>query len=195
MNGKVMIDAGRGGRRACSGKLIAAEDTPTARIGRAVTAELERMGYETLFSGDVEELNSAGEDRGRPARCAAVSRRFGADCLLRLCVRAAELPSEGSATATVHRGDRRARGLAEVILRRLDRGSELNSDAVRTSSCVLLLRRTVCPSVILLLRLPFPQKESLSDADASWYGSCIAGGIAAWMRGQKNDSDCMIGKG
>lgn len=192
MNGKVMIDAGRGGRRACSGKLIAAEDMPAVRIGRAATAELKRMGYETLFSGDVEELNGTGEDGGRPARCAAVARRFGADCLIRLCVRAAEEPREGCATATVHRGDRRARRLAEVILRRLDRGSELNAETVRTTSCILLLRRTVCPSMILLLRLPFPQKESLSDEDAAWYGSCIATGIAAWMRGQKDDADCVI---
>ncbi len=184
MNGRIMIDAGVGGRRACSGKRIAAENTPAARIGKAAVRELERMGYKTLFSGDVKELNDTEADRGRPAKCAAAARCFGADCLLRLCVRAAETPTEGSAVATVHRGDRRARGLAEILLRRMDLGSELNAEAVRSASCILLLRRAVCPSVLLLLRLPFPQNESLSDADASWYGACIAGGIGAWMRAE-----------
>ena len=185
MNGRIMIDAGVGGRRACSGKRVAAADAPASRIGRAISQELTRMGYQVLFSGDVKELSGMEADRGRPARCAAVARCFGADCLMRLCVRAAEIPSEGSAAATVHRGDVRARDLAETVLRRIDLGSELNAEAVRTASGILLLRRAVCPSVLLLLRLPFPQNETLTDADATWYGTCIAGGIGKWMRAER----------
>ena len=181
MNGRIMIDTGRGGRTLCTGVRDTSATAPVQWVGRALTEELEKRGYETLLSQDVEELNAEAQASGRPALCAALARQWQAHCVLRLCVREGDTPVLGSAAATVHKGDRRAKALADLILRRLDLGSELNTETVRTACSVLLLRRTPCPSVILVLKLPFVQMEYFCQADADLYAHCIAQGIDAWM--------------
>lgn len=168
---KILIDTGLSREGHCS---------QAFQIGEALSGRLERMGYETLFSGHVPELANLELGAGRPSACASLARRWHADCVLRLCVRASELPSEGCAEALVFRRKSSAWRLAETILREVDAGSVLRLCGVRAASGMLLLRRTVCPGVILVLRLPFAQKEAPERREIENYAFCIANGIHGW---------------
>ena len=180
---KILIDAGLSGGISCSGRAGRAALAPGWRIGEALCRALERAGYEVLFSGDVPELRAREDGVGRPAVCASVAGRWRADCVLRLCIRSSADPGCGSAGALVFRRQSAAWRLAESVLRQLESGSELRSMGVRPASGVLLLRRTACPSVILVLRLPHRQKEFLEPREAAGYAACIARGLSAWAGG------------
>lgn len=179
---KILIDAGLNGRTACSGRTESGESSPAWKIGEALSDALEQMGYEVLFSGNVPELCEREDGVGRPAACASVAGRWHADCVLRLCIRSAPDPGEGSAEALVFRRRSDAWSLAESVLQQVELGSELKNGGVRPASGVLLLRRTACPGVILVLKLPFCRKESLNRRDAAQYADCIAKGVDAWAQ-------------
>ena len=182
---KIMIDAGMRRRKNCTGRPIDGEDaelSPAYRIGEALADRLERAGYETLFSGNVPELSDQEASAGRPSVCAATAKKWGADCLIRLCVRAAELPTEARAEAMVYRGNSGAWSLGESVLQSLEQGCGMKSNGVRPGSGMLLLRRTVCPSMILVLQLPFRQKEQLSEAEVNTYAESVMRGIDVWAK-------------
>lgn len=174
---KILIDTGLNRKKPCS-----PEPSPAFQIGEALSGRLEQMGYETMFSGHVPELANLELGAGRPSVCAAIARRWHADSVLRLCVRASELPNEGRAEALVFRRQSSAWWLAEAILQDVEAGSVLKSQGVRSASGMLLLRRTPCPGVILVLRLPFRQKESLESCDIENYALCITNGIHRWAQ-------------
>jgi N-acetylmuramoyl-L-alanine amidase len=179
---RIMIDAGMNTRRSCAGKLLTTPSQPY-QIGRELTDQLDGMGYETLFSGDSEELSGACCGTGRPSVCASVAKRWHADCVIRLAVSASAHPSEGTVSASVFKRDERSRQMAETVLRIVDRESALRTRELRCTSGILLLRRTSVPSMILVLELPFRQKEQLFASEAREYAAAIAGGIDTWARG------------
>ena len=151
---KVMIDAGIRGRINCEGKFvpIGEEDlSPAYRIGEVLSERLERTGYETLFSGNVAELNERAESAGWPSLCAAVAKRWGAECIVRLCVKSSELPNESGAEAMVNRRNSGSWSLGVAVLESLERGSGMRSKGVRSAEGMMLLRRSVCPCMILVL--------------------------------------------
>ena len=94
---KIMIDTGMTRRVNCRG----VEPDTVELIGSALSRELDARGCETMTSCGVPDPD---EGFGRPSRCADVARRWGADCLLRLYVRAAADPCAGSADAMVSLG-------------------------------------------------------------------------------------------
>ena len=179
---RIMIDAGMNTRRSCSGKLLA---TPSQsyQIGRELSNLLDGMRYETLFSGDSEELGSFCCGTGRPSVCASVAKRWRADCVIRLAIRASAHPSVGRVSASVFKRDEASRKMAETVLRCVERGSVLGAGEIRSSSGILLLRRTSVPSMILVLELPFRQKEQLFASEIKEYAAAIADGIDTWARG------------
>ena len=179
---KVMVDVGLNRTRSCTGAVVGESRSPAFRIGEELCEQLEQMGFETLFSGNVPELAEREESAGRPAACAAIAARWRADCVVRLCIRAAETPNDGSANAMVYRRPSGSWQLADSILRSVEDGSELRAGDIRQTTGVVLLRRTPCPSVILILRLPFRQKEHLTDDEVSEYGLSIAKGIYEWAQ-------------
>lgn len=182
VNGKILIDAGLNRGRPCSGRWTDRGDTPATRIGEKLSGILERMGYEVLYSERVPDLAEYMEGAGRPSVCAAVARRWRADCVIRLCVRAAELPSRGSADGLICRMNSPSWSLADSVLQSVESGTELNSRAPRQAESVLLLRRTPCAGMVLILRLPFRQKEDLTAAEAETYAAAIAEGIDRWAK-------------
>ena len=107
---KIMIDTGMTRRVNCRG----VEPDTVELIGSALSRELDARGCETMTSCGVPDPD---EGFGRPSRCADVARRWGADCLLRLYVRAAADPCAGSADAMVYRRKSRSGDLAQQILR------------------------------------------------------------------------------
>lgn len=167
---KILIDTGMGGRDGCR----VAGPATVELIGDALCAELEKRGFETLPSCRVPDLNPG---EGRPARCAEIAKEWGADCLLRLYVRAAADPLRGSADAMVFRQRSRAGELAQRLLDALVSETGMTDGGIRSSPGVLLLRRTVCPSVILILRLPFHEKEFPTDAEIRRYAGALADGL------------------
>ena len=176
---KILIDAGMNGRKDCTGRRRDAPPSHAYLIGKTLAGELEKKGYEVLFSGDVPELAEHG-GAGRPAICASIARKWNADVVFRLCIRAAELPGVGPANAVVFRKNAPAWCLAESVLGAVEEGSHLDSQGVRASPRFLLLRKTPCPSMILVLGLPFRQKEFLFETEIKNYADCIAEGIHAW---------------
>lgn len=176
---KILIDAGMNDKRDCTGRR---RDEPRGHaylIGKTLARELTAYGYEVLFSGDVPELAEHG-GAGRPAVCAAVSKRWGADVVFRLCVRASELPEAGTVSALVFRRNSLAWCLAESVLGAVEDGSRLDSQGVRASPRFLLLRKTVCPCLIVIMGLPFRQKEFLFETEIKNYAECMAEGIHVW---------------
>ena len=179
---RILIDSGMNGRRDCTGRRRDAPPSHSYLIGKALQGELESLGYTVLFSGDVPELSDhAGA--GRPALCATVAKKWHADAVFRICVRASELPCVGTANAMVFRRDTAAWGLAESALDAIEAGSHLDSQGVRATPTVLLLRRAVCPCVILVMGLPFRQKEILFEQEVKNYAQCLAAGIHGWASG------------
>lgn len=178
---RIMIDAGMNTRRSCAGKLLT---TPSQsnQIGRELSNLLDSMRYETLFSGDSEDLEGFCCGTGRPSVCASLAKRWQADCVIRLAVRASAHPSEGTASASVFKRDEASRKMAETVLWSVERGSALRAREIRCSSGILLLRRTPVPSMILVLELPFRQKEQLFVSEAKQYAASIADGIDTWAR-------------
>lgn len=178
---RIMIDAGMNTRRSCAGKLLT---TPSQsyQIGRELSALLDGMRYETLFSGDSEELGGFSCGTGRPSVCASVAKRWRADCVIRLAVRASAHPSVGTVSASVFKRDEASRQMAETVLRGVERGSTLKAREIHCTSGILLLRRTSVPSMILVLELPFRQKEQLFASEVREYAASIADGIDAWAR-------------
>ena len=176
---KILIDVGMNGGRDCTGRRREAPPGHAYLIGRTLAGELESYGYEVLFSGDVPELTEHG-GAGRPAVCAAISKKWGADVVLRLCVRAAELPGIGTVNAMVFRRNTAAWCLAESVLGAVEDGTRLDSQGVRASPRFLLLRKTTCPCLILVMGLPFRQKEFLFETEIKNYAECMAEGIHTW---------------
>ena len=176
---KILIDAGMNDKRDCMGRR---RDEPRGHaylIGKTLAGELDAYGYEVLFSGDVPELAEHG-GAGRPAVCATISKRWGADAVFRLCVRAAELPDVGTVSALVFRRNSSAWCMAESVVGAVEAGSRLDSQGVRISPRFLLLRKTVCPCMIMVMGLPFRQKEFLFETEIKNYAECIAEGIHTW---------------
>lgn len=180
MEKRIMIDPGLISRNSCAGKRTDVPEPPAFRIGESLTESLDCHGYETLFAASVPGLNDPASGSGRPSQCAGIANQWGADCLLRICVRAAEHPLEGSAGAMVFRQRGEACELAGEILNRLETLG-LRNDGIRTSPHVVLLRKCRCPSVILILRLPFRQKELLTWREVAAYAGAIAEGIFVRM--------------
>ncbi len=183
-------------RNSCSGRDASAPPPPAARIGRELSELLDRMGYSVLSSSNAPELCDGEGGAGRPAACANLAMAWGADCLFRICVRAASHPSVGAVSAAVHRRDRVSWELAERVLDSVSTGSELKRGEVRRTSGILLLRRVPCAGVLLLLELPFRQKESLNEDEVRLYASSIADGIHAWacrIEGSAPRSGCRRG--
>ena len=172
---KILIDTGMGGRDGCR----VAGPATVELIGDALCTELEKRGFETLPSCQVPDL-TLGD--GRPARCAEIAKEWGADCLLRLYVRAAADPLRGSADAMVLRRRSRAGNLAQRLLDALESGTGMADGGIRSAPGVLLLRRTVCPCLILILRLPFCEKEFPSDAGIRRYAMALADGLEAGLK-------------
>ena len=179
---RILIDSGMNGRRDCAGRRRDAPPSHAYLIGKTLKGELESLGYTVLFSGDVPELSDhAGA--GRPAVCASIAKRWSADAVFRICVRAAELPCVGTANAMVFRRDTASWCLAQSVLDAIEAGSRLDSQGVRASPSFLLLRRTPCPCMILVMGLPFRQKEFLFETEIRNYAQCLAEGIHGWARG------------
>ena len=176
---KILIDAGMNDRRDCMGRRREEPMGQAYLIGNALARELSAYGYEEMFSGYVPELDRHG-GAGRPAVCAAISRQWGADAVFRLCVRASELPDVGTVNALVFRRSSSAWCLAESVLGAVEDGSRLDSQGVRASTRFLLLRKTLCPCVILVMGLPFRQKEFLFETEIKNYAECMAEGIHTW---------------
>ena len=176
---KILIDAGMNGRNSCAGRRADAPPSHAYRIGKEVSSVLDTYGYEVLFSGDVPELSEHG-GAGRPTLCASVAKKWRADAVLRLCVRAAELPEVGTVNAMAFRKNTCAWSFAESLVEAVDEGSLLDSQGVRASPRFLLLRKTPCPCAILVLALPFRQKEFLFDTEVKNYANCIASGVRSW---------------
>ena len=176
---KILIDAGMNDKRDCTGRRNDETRGHAFLLGKALARELTAYGYNVLFSGDVPELAQHG-GTGRPAVCAAISRRWGADVVFRLCVRASELPEVGTVNALVFRHNSSAARLAESVLQTVENGSSLDSQGVRVSPRFLLLRKTLCPSMIMVMGLPFRQKEFLLETEIKNYAECMAEGIHMW---------------
>lgn len=167
---KILIDTGMNRRVNCRGT----EPQTVELIGNALSRELDARGCETMTCCRVPEL---GESFGRPSRCADVARRWGADCLLRLYVRAAPDPCAGSADAMVYRKKSRSGELAQRMLTSLGRNAGMRDGGVRSAGGVVLLRRTPCPCVILILRLSYRDKEFPTDDSVHRYASALADGL------------------
>ncbi len=167
---KILIDTGVARRVNCRGT----EPGTVELIGDALARELDTRGWETVTSSGVPELTDCS---GRPSRCADVARRWGADCLLRLYVRAAADPCLGSADAMVFRRRSPAGVLAASLLRSLEDEVGMRDGGVRAAPGVVLLRRTPCPCVILILRLPYQEKEFPTDAVVHRYAVALANGL------------------
>lgn len=182
---KILIDAGLSGRGSDSGRTGCEACSTAWKIGGALSRRLEKMGYEVLFSGNVPELCEREDGVGRPAVCASIAGRWRADCVIRLCIRSSPNPEEGSAQALVFRRRSEAWRLAESVLQKVEEGSPLKNDGVRSASGVLLLRKIACPGMILVLRLPYDQKELIGELETEWYAGCIAAGTDAWAQTAK----------
>lgn len=167
---KILIDTGVARRVNCRGT----EPGTVEVIGDALARELDARGWETVTSSGVPELT---ECSGRPARCADVARRWGADCLLRLYVRAAADPCAGSADAMVFRRRSRSGELAASLLRALEQETGMRDGGVRASPGVVLLRRTPCPCIILILRLPYQELEFPTETCVHRYAVALANGL------------------
>lgn len=176
---KILIDAGMSDKRDCTGRRSGEPQGHAYLIGKTLARELTAYGYEVMFSGDVPELAQHG-GAGRPAVCAALAGKWGADVVLRLCVRASELPEVGTVSAIVLRHSSSAWCLAESVLGAVEEGSLLDSQGVRAAPRFLLLRRTTCPSMVLVMGLPFRQKEFLFETEIKNYAECMAEGIHTW---------------
>lgn len=175
---KIMIDTGMVQRVDCRGRAV-----QTVRlIGDALARELETRGMETMTSCGVPELSEEGA--GRPSRCAQAARSFGADCLLRLYVRAAADPLFGSADAMVFRRNSAAGEIARSLLQSLETGAGMRNDGIRPAPGVVLLRRTPCPCVILILRLPYREKEFPTEDCVHRYALALANGLEAYRPAQ-----------
>lgn len=167
---KIMIDTGMTRRVNCRG----VKPDTVELIGSALSRELDARGCETMTSCGVPDPD---EGFGRPSRCADVARRWGADCLLRLYIRAAADPCAGSADAMVYRRKSRSGDLAQQILTSLSREAGMRDGGIRSATGVVLLRRTPCPCVILILRLPYRDKEFPTDASVRRYALALADGV------------------
>lgn len=167
---KILIDTGVTRRVNCRGM----EPETVELIGNALSRELDARGCETMTSCRVPDLE---EGSGRPSRCADVARRWGADCLLRLYVRAAADPCAGSADAMVYRRKSRSGELAQRLLTSLAQDAGMRDGGIRSATGVVLLRRTPCPCVILILRLPYRDKEFPTDACIHRYASALTNGL------------------
>ena len=179
---RILIDSGMNGRKDCTGRRRDAPPSHSYLIGKTLAGELESLGYTVLFSGDVPELSNH-PGAGRPAICAAIAKKWSADAVFRICVRASELPSVGTANALVLRRDTASWCLAESVLDAIEAGSRLDSQGVRASPSFLLLRRTSCPCMILVMGLPFRQKEFLFETEIRNYAQCLCEGIHGWAMG------------
>lgn len=178
---KLMIDSGLGGFNSCA-YLDGGEQRPHAhQIGTALARELTHRGFEVLLASEREELLGQNGGDGRPARCAALAKRWGADCLLRICVGAARLPNEGSARGIVG-GRGRSLALSESVLSALERQGDLRAEGTRCTSRYLLLRRASCPAMILFLGLPFALQERQEAWGAEKYARLIANGVERWAQ-------------
>lgn len=167
---KLLIDTGMTQRVDCRGT----EPGVVELIGDALSQELDARGWETMTSCRVPELE---DGSGRPSRCADVAKRWGADCLLRLYVRAAADPCAGSADAMVFRRRSKAGEIAESLLEALEKETDTRNQGVRPAPGVVLLRRTPCPCVILILRLPYRVKEFPTEESVHRYAGAMANGL------------------
>ena len=140
------------------------------------------MGYEARMAADWLDRGEDCNGSGRPGRCAAVAKRWGADCVLRICVRASALPGEGTVGGVVGRRGSPSYGMSESILESVERGSDLKREPTVCCGPYVLLRKSPCGGMILILGLPFRQKEALTEADARSYGRQIARGLDRWAR-------------
>ncbi len=181
---RILIDAGMNVRRSCAGRLQAVP-SQSYQIGRTLSDMLDGMGYDVLFSGDSEELNNCGCGNGRPSACASLARRWQADCVIRLAVRASAHPSIGTVSASVFRRDEASKTMAATVMEAVERAGGLERRELRCSSGILLLRRTPVPSAILVLELPFRQKEQLFASEIKQYAASIANGLDTWASGVK----------
>lgn len=167
---KILIDTGMAQRVNCRGMGV-----ETVRmIGEDLARELDTRGWETMTSCGVPEL---ADGSGRPSRCADVARRFGADCLLRLYVRASADPLSGSADAMVFRLRSRSGVIAQSLLHTLETDTGTRNCGIRPATGVVLLRRTPCPCVILILRLPYREKEFPTPTSIHPYALALADGL------------------
>ena len=178
---RILIDGGMSGRVACNGMRKDSPPSHSYLIGKTLAEELERYGYEVLFSGDVPELNDHG-GAGRPGLCATIAKRWGADVVLRICVRASELPSVGTVGVMVFKKNTEAWCMAQSVLGAVESGSNLDSQGITAAQRFLLLRRAICPCAILILGLPFRQKEFLFETEIKNYAECIAEGLHSWAQ-------------
>lgn len=167
---KILIDTGVTQRVNCRG----AVPETVELIGDALAQELDSRGCETATSCRIPDL---GESSGRPSRCAEMARRWGADCLLRLYVRAAADPCAGSADAMVYRTRSRSGEIANNLLAALERDTGIRNGGVRSAGGVILLRKTPCPCVILILRLSYQEKEFPTEESVHRYASALADGL------------------
>ena len=178
---RILIDTGYNGGRSCSGEQIAPSEHPAYRIGNYLDEILTRMGFDTLLSDRVPELGERGSGEGRPSVCAALARRWKADCLLRLCVRPSRLPCSGEAEAFANRRDANSLRLSRHLIEEVARGSMLRQGTVHASNGILLLRKTACPASMLVLRIPFSQQERMTEQEAHGYAASIASGLGAFF--------------
>jgi len=177
---RLMLDCGLGGMNSCAYLDGGAPRPHAHQMGAALARELTHRGYEVLLSSEREELLGGGGD-GRPARCAALAKRWGADCLLRICVGAARLPTDGTARGIV--GGRGASyALSECVLSSLEARGGLRSEGTQCTSRYLLLRRCACPAMILFVGLPFAMQERQEAWGAEKYARLIADGVERWAQ-------------
>lgn len=180
---KIVLDGGMNQRNSCSGRRVDAPPPPAHRIAKATAMELEQLSYETLLATDWLDRGEDCNGAGRPGRCAAVAKRWGADCVLRICVRASALPGEGTVSGMVGRRGSPSYGMSEAILESVAEGTELKREPTLFCGRYILLRKSPCNGMILVLGLPFRQKESLSEAEVRMYAGQIARGLDSWARG------------
>lgn len=167
---RLLIDTGMTRRGNCRGT----EPGTVELIGDALATELKARGWETATSCRIPELE---DGSGRPSRCADMARRWGADCLLRLYVRAAADPCAGSADAMVFRRRSKAWEIAGTLLDSLEQENGMQNGGVRTAPGVVLLRRTPCPCVILILRLSYREKEFPTEESVHYCAAVLADGL------------------
>ncbi len=182
---RILIDTGYSGGRSCSGERLPQTERPAYRIGRYLEEMLDGKGFETLLSDRVPELCEEGGG-GRPSVCAALARRWRADCLLRLCVRPSRLPSDGEVEAFANRRDADSRLLSRLLIEGISKETMLRGGAVHPSSSILLLRKVPCPASVLLLRLPFSQQEKMTEREAHAYAKAIADSLMRYREAEKN---------
>ncbi len=181
---RILIDTGYSGGRSCSGEKPLPDDRPAYRIGAYLEEMLDMEGFETLLSDRVPELCEEGG--GRPTVCAALARRWKADCLLRLCVRPSRLPSDGEVEAFAHKRDAGSLLLSRLLLESISKKTMLREGAVHASGSILLLRRVPCSASLLLLRLPFSQQEKMTEREAHTYAEAITDALVHYRGAKEN---------